>query len=259
MVSGRRKRKARKLLGSHQRCWLWGRRLVLETLRAARWKPLEVRAADRLSPEIRSEVDHLTADLAVTVVEEEFDALSRRCGSGEHQGLLAKMPPFPWESLDNVLSRLPPQPFVLILDALQDPYNLGAIVRSAEVFGADAVVVGEQRQTEVTALTARASAGAVNYVPLVRTADLAAAAKRLRDLGCTVVGASEKGTMDASEHDFRPGCALVIGNEGAGLGAALRSACDVLVRIPQVGRIGSLNAAVAAGILCYEVRRRRGR
>jgi 23S rRNA (guanosine2251-2'-O)-methyltransferase len=258
MVGGKRTRKAtRQLLGSHQKCWLWGRHVVLETLRAGRWKPLEVWAADRLSGDVVREVESLAKSAQVSLLRTSADAIAQRCGTGEHQGLGAKMPPFPyWPAADLLESPMNGRCF-LILDALQDPYNFGAILRSAEVFAVAGVFVGTQRQSEVTSLVARSSAGAVNHVPLAQVDDLVGLTGRLQERGVRVVGATGTGACDAFACDFRHATALVIGNEATGVRPELIEKCDALVRIPQFGAVGSLNAAVAAGILLYEVTRQR--
>jgi 23S rRNA (guanosine2251-2'-O)-methyltransferase len=256
MVGGKRTRKAtRQLLGSHQKCWLWGRHVVLETLRAGRWKPCEVWAADRLTADLAREVESLSDSLQVPLLRTSADAMARRCGTGEHQGLAAKMPPFPYWTEAELLEHRRGGRCYLILDALQDPYNFGAILRSAEVFGVRGVFVGTERQSEVTSLVARSSAGAVNHVPLVRTDDLVGLIGRLQERGVRVVGATGIGGCDSFTYEFRRTTALVIGNEGSGVCPELLGQCDALVRIPQFGTVGSLNAGVAAGILLYEMAR----
>lgn len=261
MVGKRKKgRRGVALAGSHQRCWLWGRNAVLETLRAGRWRPFELIVAERLEPAIRREVSAFAESQGIDLQRLEFDELTQRCRSTEHQGLMAKMPEFPYASLDDVSathadSSAPP--FVIVLDGIQDPHNFGAIVRSAEVLGASGVVVGERHQSDVTPHVARTSAGAVNHLPIARVSDLVEAIGTLRERGFRVLGAAGESDREIQQVDCTGPLVLVIGNEGAGLGEELRGVCDELVRIPQIGRTESLNAAVAAGILCYEVRRQR--
>jgi 23S rRNA (guanosine2251-2'-O)-methyltransferase len=258
MVGGKRRRSSRKhVLGSHQKCWLHGRHAVLETLRAARWQPLELWLADDLEPAVWTEATSLAAAQRVPVVESDSGAMTTRCGGVAHQGLMAKMPPFPFADLQNVLDRAKSPAFFVILDGIQDPFNFGAILRSADVFGADGVFVPMENQSDVTMQVARSSAGAVNYMPIARVADLGTLLTQLRERGVRSIAASGSAQIPASECDLAAACALVIGNEGAGVGDELLSACDTQIRIPQAGHVGSLNAAVAAGILCYEVQRQR--
>ena len=250
----RRKATRRQLLGSHQRCWIWGRHAVLETLRAARWIPLEVALADRLPPEELAHARRLARAAGADPTVEPADELTRRCRTAEHQGYLAKMPPFPYADPAPLIERAEA---LVLLDAVQDPYNFGAVVRSADVLGLDGLIVGTARQSEVSSLVARSSAGAVNHVPIARADDLDATADRLRRVGFRLVAASEKAAAPPWSCDFRRRTALIIGNEGTGVRPSLVERCDELVAIPQSGHVGSLNAAVAAGILFYEVRRQR--
>lgn len=253
----RRKQRPQRLMGSHQRCWIWGRHVVLETLRAGRWRPLEVILARSLSPDETAEVRELTARIDVPVVIEPAEVLTHRCRAGDHQGFAAKMPSFPYADAAELLGRGEERPLYVVLDAVQDPYNFGAILRSADVFGASAVFVGEHGQATVSSFVTRSSAGAVNFVPLARTSDLVELARTIRSRGVRIAGASEKGERPLFEFDFQAPSALIIGNEGSGIRPELLEHCDELVTIPQHGHVGSLNAAVSAGILLYEARRQR--
>jgi 23S rRNA (guanosine2251-2'-O)-methyltransferase len=255
-----RERKSRKnvaLAGSHQRCWMWGRNAVLETLRAGRWTPLEVVIADRVDEKTRKEVLSRTRKLGLECEAATFEELTGRCRSSEHQGLMAKMPEFPYATLEDCVGRGGRPSFLVILDGIQDPHNFGAIARSTEVFGGDGIVIGEHGQCEVTAHVARTSAGAVNHLAIARVLDVASAIGQLKAEGVRIIGAAGEAESELQDVDFRQALAIVIGNEGRGLSPELIPACDQLVRIPQVGQTESLNAAVAAGILCYEVHRQR--
>jgi 23S rRNA (guanosine2251-2'-O)-methyltransferase len=244
----------RGVLGSHQRCWVWGRRAVVEILQAGRWPVLELHLADRLPADEAESARQLAA--SVDVVAEPIERLAQLCGSQEHQGYVARMPPFPYDDAA-ALAGSPGASLWLLLDALQDSYNFGAVLRSAEVFGADGVFVGPSRQAEVNSLVARSSAGAVNHVRIAKAPDLVELAARLRRQGVRLVAASEKSPRPVHACDLNVPTALVIGNEGTGIRPELLAACDEHVTIPQRGRVGSLNAAVAAGILLYEARRQR--
>ncbi|MBX3442257.1 MAG: 23S rRNA (guanosine(2251)-2'-O)-methyltransferase RlmB [Planctomyces sp.] len=256
---GRRRgaKRGRPLAGGPQRCWIWGRNAVLETLRAGRWTPLEVVVADRCEADIAAESADLAARQGVPVRRAEFEELTDRCRSTEHQGLLAKMPEFPYASLDECLRDRGEPRFLVLLDGVQDPHNFGAVLRSAEALGAGGVIVPGRGQSAVTPHVARSSAGAVNHLPICQASDLAETCARLRELGIVVCGAAGDAGEEARALPGAGPIALVLGNEGAGLSLPLRAACDRLVRIPQTGRTESLNVAVAAGILCYEVRRQR--
>ncbi len=254
---GRKRRRHSRLLGSHQKCWLWGRHVVLETLRAGRWRPLEVWLAESLDPPVTAEARRRAEQLGIAVAVRPVDELTRRCGKLEHQGLMARMPPFPYATVDDVWRQAKSPVLYLVLDGVEDPFNYGAMIRSAEVFAADGIFVGTQHQSDVTAQVARSSAGAVNYVPIVQTGSLHEQLRDLRARGVRTVAASEKADRAPAVFDFAQNCALIIGGEGRGVSDELRSQCDASVGIPQSGRVGSLNAAVATGILLYEIRRQR--
>ena len=255
MVGGKRsKGNRRELLGSHQKCWVWGEHVVREALRAGRWIPMEVWIGDAGNVE---ELVELAKRLDVPVERRSNEELTRRCGSLEHQGLMAKMPQFPYRTVDDVLDGASGRALFLVLDRVQDPHNFGAMIRSAEVFGVDGIVIGTQSQCGVTASVARSSAGAINHVPIVRIDDLAAVPGIFTQHSIRIVSAAGGAELTAADVDLKQSSALVLGNEGLGIDERLLSQSDDIVRIPQFGSVGSLNVAVAAGILLYEARRQR--
>ena len=254
---GRGKGKKR-LLGSHQKCWIWGRNLVTETLAAGRWEILELLLSEELAPDLLVSARVQAAERGVPMRVEAPQALERLCHTTEHQGFLARMTDFPYAEESEVLAALPRPSFSVILDGIQDPYNFGAIIRSAEVFGVNAVFIPMAGQVGVTSMVARSSVGAVNRVPVVRAERLEETVEVLKRGGVLVVAASEKAALTVAEYDFKRSVAILMGNEGSGVSPELMGLCDATVRIPQVGRIGSLNVAVAAGIFFYEVRQQMG-
>lgn len=257
MARKRTRASQKKILGNHQRCWLWGRNLVRETLAAGCWPILELHLADRLD---KAEIADARAELTrwnVDMIVEPTRRLTELAHVREHQGYLAKMGPYPYANPDQVLAASRSDPLFLMLDSVQDPYNFGAMIRSAEVFAADGIFIQDQRQVGVTSLVARSSVGAVNRIPIAQVTSLVAQTEKLRQAGIAVYGASEKADAELGDCDLTGPVAIVIGNEGVGIAPELRAACDQLVRIPLSGRIGSLNAAVAAGIFLYEARRKR--
>jgi len=253
----RRGKGKQKLLGSHQKCWIWGRNVVLETLAAGRWQILDLHLSADLEPAALNAALAQARAQGVPVRVQPADTLSRLCHTSEHQGYLARMAAFPYAKEDELLAGLSPTPFCAILDGLQDPYNLGAVIRSAEIFAVEAVFIGARGQTGVTSMVARSSAGAVNRVPLARVADLPALAARLKQRGLALMAASEKATLPIAAVDLRRPVAVVLGSEGRGIRPELIALSDVVARIPQYGAVGSLNAAAAAAIVFYEVRRQR--
>lgn len=245
------------LLGSHQKCWIWGRNVVLETLRSGKWLPVELLISDQLPAEQQAEATQRAQKHEIALKLESPDRLKQLCKSGEHQGYLAKMPPFPYDDADSLLESLPENPFYVILDSIQDPFNFGAIVRCADAMGVNAVFIPENEQVEVTSLVTRTSAGAVNHVPIAKTRNLCTLVRKLQSLKVAVVAASEKSDQDLFVCDFQKPTAILIGNEGSGISRDLLRLSDSQTRIPQHGQVGSLNAAVSAGILFYEVQRQR--
>ena len=185
-----------------------------------------------------------------------FAALPMRA----HQGVVAIAPPFAYASLHDVLARKPrgSKRFYVLLDHLTDPHNVGAIVRTADCAGADAVVLPQRRSAGINATVRKASAGAAAHVPIVRVVNLADAIRALKKGGVWVAGAdASPEAAEMAKADLDRDLALVIGGEGAGLSALIKRECDYLVRIPMRGAVASLNASVAAGVLMYEVLRQR--
>lgn len=177
-----------------------------------------------------------------------------------HQGVVALGEPFPYVALEEVIAaRDSEEPLlIVVLDHVTDPHNLGAIVRSAECAGASAIVLPERRAAGVNATVRKAAAGAVAHLPIARVANIAQALRKLREAGVWIVGASAGAEAVAyTRADLSLDTALVIGAEGNGLSPVAEKACDVVATIPLHGKVASLNASVAAGILLFEARRQR--
>ena len=222
----KRKRKKPLLMGSHQRCWIWGRMSVTETLRAGRWPILELYLNKDLPADELDSAARLADGLNLTVSLQPAETLSRLCHTDEHQGYLAKMPPFPYDDAEALLRRSPDRAFYVVLDAVQNPFNFGAILRSADALGVDAVFVAATNQVEVTSLVVRASAGAVNHTPLAKVDDLAAFIGRLKADGLTIIGTSPRAKRDVSQADFSHPVAILLGNEAVGIRPELMALCD---------------------------------
>lgn len=259
MVERYRRQKSKpELLGNHQKCWLWGRHVVLETLRARRWPVLELHLDVKLSPEEIGVAEGLLQQWPNSrQSQDSSERLTSLCHSREHQGYLAKMAPFPYDRVDDVLAAAPARPLFAVLDGIQDPHNFGAVIRSASVLGVDALFVPTHKQVPVTALVARSSAGAVSHMRIAQTDDLLHLSKLLRSRGVRLIGTSQRATRSVAECNLKTSAAIVIGNEGTGIRDELLAECDELVAIPQFGTVESLNAGVASGILFYEAQRQR--
>ncbi|MCO5326499.1 MAG: 23S rRNA (guanosine(2251)-2'-O)-methyltransferase RlmB [Solirubrobacterales bacterium] len=179
--------------------------------------------------------------------------LTRIAGSPDHQGVVAEVDPYPYADPSALLRS--PQALVVALDQVQDPHNLGAICRSAEAAGAAGVVIPERRAAGVTAAVAKASAGAVEHLPVARVRNLADWLTVAREQGAWIYGADETAEASYKSLDFSGRVVLVLGGEGAGIRPRVASACDGLVRIPTVGKVGSLNVSAAASVLLFAASR----
>jgi len=244
-------------MGNHQKCWLWGRHAVLELLRTDQWQPLELGIGANLPASVAEEVRAWAQLHNCPLGTWNEHEIEDRCRASDHQGLIARMPEFPYLAVDELLQTMPATAWCTLLDGIQDPFNFGAILRSAEVLGASAAFVGGEQQCGVTAQVVRSSVGAVLHLPLGMGNSVCEIAHSLQSNGFQLCAASEKAQQSPSEVDFRRPTCLVIGNEGRGISAPLLAMCDQTVAIPQTGKVGSLNAAVAAGILFYEAGRQR--
>lgn len=246
-----------KLLGNHQKCWIWGRHAVLETLRSQYWPVLELHVSRDLSQHDQHEVEAAAEACDVDVEFVPHDELRQKCHSTEHQGMIAKMTEFPYASASQVLDSEHQSALYLVLDSIQDPYNFGAMLRTCDGLAVSGVFIAERNQVGVTSLVARTSAGAVNYVPIARVPDIADLLKQLSERGVSSVAASADADAACYDTDLVSPTAIVIGNEGRGIHPKILSACSRTVAIPQMGHVDSFNAAISASVLLYEARRQR--
>jgi 23S rRNA (guanosine2251-2'-O)-methyltransferase len=188
----------------------------------------------------------------------ELDGMSER---GAHQGVVAVVEPFRYATLDKVLKAAEEHTssLVILLDHVTDPQNLGAVVRTAEVVGADGVVIPKDRAAAMTPSALKASAGAAEHLPICRESNIVQSLTRLKAAGYWVMGASEKAKTEAWDAPFEGRIALVMGAEGSGLARLTERECDLLVRLPVRGQVSSLNVSAATAVLSYEwLRRNRG-
>lgn len=257
---GQRRRKQRSgkaVMGNHQRAWLRGFNAVTETLQAGRWLPEELVLSEQLSHDARDTLDGIAQVLSLDYRYESHERLTELCHARDHQGVIARMPPFPYFDVDWVLENASPPELFLILDRLQDPFNFGAVCRSAGVFGVDGLFVAQAGQAEVNGQVVRSSAGAVNRIKLAQTESLSETVRQLKASGIQTVATSPHAERRIDQLDGTVPLAVMIGNEGEGVGDELLQLCDELVTIPQATGFESLNAAVSTGIVLYEVHRQR--
>ena len=183
------------------------------------------------------------------------------CGTEGHQGVAAWAASVDYVSLDDLLAeaaRRGEPPFLLLADGVEDPHNLGAIIRTAECAGAHGVIIPRRRSVGLTAVVGKASAGALEYMPVARVANLVATIRDLKARGIWVFGTAADGDTTLTGADLRGPAAIVIGNEGSGMSRLVAESCDLKVSIPLKGHISSLNASTAAAVLLYEAVRQRG-
>ena len=195
--------------------------------------------------------------VVVPVDRRKLDAMSV---SHSHQGVIALVAAREYSSVEDILAEAQSRgqaPLIVICDELTDPHNLGAILRSAECAGAHGVIIPKRRSVGLTAVVAKASAGAVEYMKVARVTNITATIEQLKKQGVWIFGTAAEGSIPMYEADLKGPAAIVIGSEGDGMSRLVRESCDVTVHIPMQGRISSLNASAAASILLYEAVRQR--
>ncbi len=213
-----------------------------------------VLAEGKLDPRTR-EIAALARTHGIPVYREPRERLGRF--GGQHQGVVAELTGFEWRELDDLLAEAPKPEFFLALDQIEDPRNLGAVLRTADGAGVHGVVVPERRTAPPSEAAASTSAGALFHAPMARVTNLSDALALLKERGLWVVGLAPEAPKPWFSFDFKSPVALVVGSEGRGLRPRVASLCDVLVSLPQRGKVESLNLSVAAGIVLYEVVRQR--
>jgi 23S rRNA (guanosine2251-2'-O)-methyltransferase len=225
---------------------------VAEALRARH--PLErlVIAHGAGSPRLQEIID-LARRAGVPIRFEPRAAIDRLAGTSAHQGVVAMGTARKYAEFEQVAS----SDMLVVLDGVEDPHNLGAIVRTAHAAGAGAIMIPERRAASVTDVVAKAAAGAIEHLPIVRVTNINRTLEELKERGFWIYGLDERGEQSYAETEYASPTVLVLGGEGKGLHEQVRQHCDVLVRIPVVGKIGSLNVSVAAGVVLFEWKRRR--
>lgn len=235
-----------------------GRHAVLEALRAGRpIDKLYVLDGCQDGPVLTIKREAKKRDAFVKyVTKERLDQLSQ---TGKHQGVIACAAAYAYAEVEDILRIAADKgepPFLILLDNIEDPYNLGAVIRTANLVGAHGVIIPKNRAVGLTAAVARTSAGALNYTPVARVTNLVRTIADLKKEGLWFVCADMNGTV-MYDLDLKGPVGLVIGNEGEGVGRLIREACDFTAAIPMRGNIDSLNASVAAGVMAYEILRQR--
>ena len=196
----------------------------------------------------------------IVLVEVDKSKLDEMSQTGNHQGVIAIVPPFEYCEVKDILDEAKnknEQPFILILDGIEDPHNLGAIIRTAETAGVHGVIIPKRRAASVNSTVNKVSAGAVEHMKVARVNNINDTIRYLKDNGLWIIGTDGKAENYYYEQDLTGPIALVIGSEGYGMNRLVSENCDILVKIPMMGKITSLNASVSAGIVTYEIVKQR--
>ncbi|HNW59881.1 MAG TPA: 23S rRNA (guanosine(2251)-2'-O)-methyltransferase RlmB [bacterium] len=240
--------------------YIYGRNPVLEWLRAG--YPTEKLLISReLSGAALQEIEKLAAGLNLAVENVSRPELARAAGSDHHQGVAARITLPDYVEVDEILARAAQRnepPLLAILDCVQDPHNLGAILRSADGAGVHGVIIPKDNAAPMTAAVFKASAGAAAHVAVARVTNLSRTMDELKERGIWFAGTDEEGEQLYTELDLKGPTGLVLGSEGKGLRRLVREECDFVARIPLRGKVSSLNVSVAAAVLFFEARRQRG-
>ena len=235
-----------------------GRNAVMEALKGGREieKITIAKGADGSVQKIAGKAK----DRKIPVYYSERSRMDKLAGGGSHQGVIAVVSDYSYCTTEDILQRAKErneEPFVMILDGLEDPHNLGAIMRTAECAGVHGIIIPKRRSVSVTDVVAKTSAGAVEYMLCAKVANVGAEIEKLKAAGLWI-GAVDMDGENLTSRDLKGSIGLVIGGEGSGVGRLVKEKCDFCVSIPMKGRITSLNASNAAAILMYEVVRQRG-
>jgi 23S rRNA (guanosine2251-2'-O)-methyltransferase len=227
---------------------------VLEALRSGRVLDRVLVARGAAGPRLQEIID-LCRSKSVAVRFEPRTALDRLAGGVSHQGIVAFGAAHHYASLEAIADRAK---MLVVLDGVEDPHNLGAIIRTALAAGADAVIIPERRAAGLTEAVAKVAAGALEHLPVIRAGNINRTLEQLKQRGFWVYGLDERGKRAYDQVDYVSPAVLVFGGEGKGLHQQVKQHCDEIVRIPMSGEIASLNVSVAAGIVLFEWKRRRG-
>ncbi|ACD95583.1 23S rRNA (guanosine(2251)-2'-O)-methyltransferase RlmB [Trichlorobacter lovleyi] len=238
---------------------LYGINPVREALRGNR-KAFELFVQTGGTDQRIAKLATLAEEKGIAVRRRERADLERLAGNPHHQGVVLKVAPFIYAELEDFLANHQESEggmFLLVLDRIQDPQNLGALIRSAACAGVQGVIIPKDRACGMTPVVEKASAGAVETIPVIQVTNLVQTLERLKQAGCWIFGLAGEANKDIYQADYRGNLALVVGSEGEGIRPLVRKHCDLLLAIPHYGGISSLNASVAGGIVLFEAARQR--
>ena len=232
-----------------------GRNAVIEALKSDRTIECVYVSKGDLEGSIKVALG-LAKDKGVVIKEADRRKLDTMCDGLNHQGIVARVTPFKYCEVNDILEdakRKEQQPFIVILDEIEDPHNLGSIIRTAELCGVHGIIIPKRRNVGVTSTVYKCSAGAIEHMRIAKVTNINSTIDMLKEQGIWIYGADIDGKDYSYNTDFSGPCALIIGSEGKGISSLTLKKCDLLVKIPMIGKINSLNASVAGGIMMYEV------
>ncbi|WP_035772487.1 23S rRNA (guanosine(2251)-2'-O)-methyltransferase RlmB [Clostridium butyricum] len=232
-----------------------GRNAVMETLKGDRTIEAIYVSNNKLEGSINA-IMGMAKEQKILIKEVDKRKLDSMCDGETHQGVIAKVTPFKYSEVSDIFELAEQKgesPFIVILDEVEDPHNLGSIARTAELFGVHGIIIPKRRSASVTATVYKSSVGAIEHVKVAKVNNINSTIEELKEKGVWIYGADIRAEEYSHEVDYSGPCALVIGNEGRGMSKLTVQKCDKLIKIPMVGKINSLNASVAGGIMMYEV------
>jgi len=237
---------------------LYGLHPVEEAIRSGARQLDHVSVARERRDEKLDRLIELCRTEGIRVTHESRDTLTKLTRTDMHQGVLAVVRERKFLAIENLLAtERDGHKFFLALDGVEDPHNLGALLRTAEGAGVDGVILPERRSAPITATVAKTSAGASEHVKIARVTNLVRSLEQMKSKNVWVLGLDERGSPDYTDFDFKTDCVLVLGREGAGLHDLVKKTCDHLLRIPMAGQVSSLNVSVAGAVVMYEAMRQR--
>jgi len=239
---------------------IFGKNPVLEALKAGRSLNKILILKSIGTSDAVEEIIRLSRKIKVPFEWVDKKIIDQKSGGVRHQGILAFASPKEYQDVEDILDAAKDKgeaPLIVVLDGIEDPHNLGAIIRTAECAGAHGVIIPKRRASPLTETVAKTSAGAIEHIAVARVTNIRDEIKKLKEKGIWVVGLDERAEKSLTQADLKLPTAIVIGSEGKGMSKHIKESCELLVSIPMKGKIGSLNASVAASIIMYEAVRQR--
>lgn len=245
---------------NRQNAVIYGLNPVRESLLAEDCRPDKIYLLLNKEGKVLDGLRSLAKRRKVPLLPAKRDLLNRMAGTPKHQGVVALLPSRDYDDIDHLLEKAlvgPSLPFLFLIDGVEDPRNLGAIIRTVEAVGGDGIIIPSRRAVGLTPVVSKTSAGALAHLPISRVTNLSSTLERFKKKGLWIVGLDVDGKQSYVEYDFSVPVAIVVGGEGKGIRQRILELCDETISLPILGHVSSLNVAVAVGIVAYEVLRQR--